>query len=145
MTGAVGYSKHNDVVIEMCTCEADRDFYSGKYHCAEAVLAVIRTHFSPETPESVIALVSGLGKGSGVGCICGAVSGGTIALGMALPEDKERVVRLSKELHDWFKKTHRVTCCKVLLDKKTNTCPVSPGAVAGKIAEMLLTTRSNQP
>ena len=138
MTGEVSYSQNNDVVVELCKSEADSDFYSEKYHCAEAVLAAIRKYFSPETPEAVIKLVSGLGQGSGDGCICGAVSGGTIALGMVLPEDKERVVRLSKELHDWFKKTHRVTCCRVLLDKKTNTCPVSPGAVAGKIAEMLL-------
>jgi len=131
----------SDEVVEMCISEADSDFYSEKYHCAEAVLAAIRKHFSPETPEAVIKFVSGLGHGSGAGCVCGAVSSGTIALGMTLPEDKERVVRLSGELHDWFKKTHKVTCCKVLLDKKTKLCPVSPGAVAGKVAEMLLTDK----
>lgn len=122
----------------MCRSEADEDFYSEKYHCAESVVATIRKHFSPETSETVIKLVSGLGKGSGGGCICGAVSGAIIALSMVLPDDKARVVTLSEELHTWFKEIYGATCCKILIKKGENMCLVSPGEVAGKIAEMLL-------
>lgn len=122
----------------MCRSEADEDFYSEKYHCAEAVVAAIRKHFSPKTPETVIKLVGGLGKGSGGGCICGAVSGAIIALSMVLPDDKERVVSLSEELHTWFKDIYGATCCKILIKKGDNMCLVSPGEVAAKIAEILL-------
>lgn len=138
MTGADGYSPENDLVIEKCKKEADADFFTEKYHCAEALVATIRKHFSPEVPDTVIKLVSGLGKGSGGGCICGAVSGAIIALSMVLPEDKARVINLSEELHTWFKSTYGATCCKILIKKRENMCLVSPGEVAGKIAEMLL-------
>ena len=122
---------------EICNGEVEELFRSGTYNCAEAILAVVRKHLSPETPESVVNLVSGLGHGSGSGCLCGALSGGTIALGMVLPSDKERVSRLSGELHAWFKHTYGVTCCKTLMNKHGGSCPVYPGEVAGKLVEML--------
>jgi C_GCAxxG_C_C family probable redox protein len=123
-------------LAERCQLEAEALYRSGKYHCAEAVLEVVRKHFSPETPQSVVGTVSGFGGGSGAGCICGAVAGGTVALGLVL-HDKKATTHLTKELHTWFKEKYGVTCCKTIRQTHKGACPVLTGEVAGKVAEML--------
>ena len=123
-------------LAKQCQLEAEALYRSGKYHCAEAVMEVVRKHFSPETPESVVGTVSGFGGGSGTGCICGAVAGGTVALGLVL-HDKKATTHLTKELHTWFKEKYGVTCCTTIRQTHKGACPVLTGKVAGKIAEML--------
>jgi C_GCAxxG_C_C family probable redox protein len=123
-------------LAEICQLEAEALYRSGSHHCAEAVMEAIRKHFAPEVPESVVGAVSGFGGGSSVGCICGAVSGGTVALGLVL-HDKKATTHLTKELHIWFKEKYGVTCCKTIRQTHKGVCPVLTGEVAGKIAEML--------
>jgi C_GCAxxG_C_C family probable redox protein len=123
-------------LAEICQLEAEAHYRAGKLHCAEAVMETIRKHFSPQTPESVVGTVSGFGGGSSSGCICGAVSGGTVALGLVL-SDKKMTTHLTKELHTWFKEKYGVTCCKIIRQNHKGVCPVLTGEVAGKIAEML--------
>lgn len=124
-------------IAKQCRIEAEALYRSGKYHCAEAVLEAIRKQFSPEIPESVIASVSGFGGGSASGCICGAVSGGTVAIGMVL-QDKKKTTHLTRELHSWFKDRYGYTCCKIIrAENPKGVCPLLTGEVAGKIAEML--------
>jgi len=123
-------------LAEKCQAEAEQLYRSGKYHCAEAVLEVVRRHFAPDVPESIVGTVSGFGGGSSSGCICGAVSGGTVALGLVL-EDKKETTHLTKELHTWFKEKYGVTCCKIIRQNHKGVCPVLTGEVAGKVAEML--------
>jgi C_GCAxxG_C_C family probable redox protein len=97
----------------------------------------IRRQFSADTPEAVVATVSGFGGGSGSGCLCGAVSGGTVALGLVLG-DKKQTTHLTRELHSWFKGKYGVTCCKTIRkENDKGICPIITGEVAGKIAEML--------
>jgi len=120
----------------ICQLEAEALYRSGKYHCAEAVFEAIRRHFAPDMSESMVATVSGFGGGSSSGCICGAVSGGTVALGLLL-QDKKGTAHLTKELHTWFKEKYTVTCCKIIRQTHKGVCPVLTGEVAGKIAEML--------
>lgn len=120
-----------------CRMEAEELYRSGKYHCAEAVVETIRRKFSPTAPEAVVAAVSGFGGGSGSGCICGAVSGGTVALGLVLG-DKKQTSHLTRELHSWFKEKYGYTCCKIIRQENDKgVCPRLTGEVAGKIAEML--------
>lgn len=124
-------------LAEQARKSAEALYRSGKYHCAEAVMESIRGLFSPETPESVVATVSGFGGGSGSGCICGAISGGTVAIGLVL-NDKKQTTHLTRELHTWFKDKYGVTCCKLIRrENDKGICPVITGEVAGKIAEML--------
>lgn len=129
-------STEESSVSEICKQEAEALYRSGRYHCAEAVMDAIRQQFSPDTPESIVGTVSGFGGGSGVGCICGAVSGGTVAMGLVVP-DKKEVSRLTKELHTWFVGKYGVTCCKTIRQTHKGVCPVLTGEVAGKIAELL--------
>ena len=121
---------------EKCQAEAEQLYRSGKYHCAEAVMEVARRHFAAELPESIVGTVSGFGGGSSSGCICGAVSGGTVALGLILA-DKMETTHLTKELHTWFKEKYSVTCCKLIRESHKGACPMLTGEVAGKVAEML--------
>ena len=79
----------------------------------------------------------GFGGGSGAGCICGAVAGGTMALGLVLQDDKKQVKDLTRELHTWFKDEYGATCCKVILQTHKKICPELTGRVAGKVAELL--------
>ena len=124
-------------LAEQCRIEAEALYRSGKYHCAEAVLEALRRKFSPDVPEAVVGTVSGFGGGSGSGCICGAVSGGTVAIGMVL-QDKKKTAHLTRELHTWFKEKYGYTCCKIIrAENPKGVCPVLTGEVAGKIAEML--------
>ena len=124
-------------IAAQCRIEAEELYRSGKYHCAEAVVESIRRKFSPATPEAVVATVSGFGGGSGSGCICGAVSGGTVALGMVLG-NKKQTTHLTRELHSWFKGKYGYTCCKIIRQENDKgICPRLTGEVAGKIAEML--------
>jgi len=124
-------------LAQECRQEAEGLYRSGKYHCAEAVLEVVRRHFTPELPGSLVQSVSGFGGGSGSGCICGAISGGTVALGLALKGDKKAIAHLTRELHAWFKVKYGVTCCKTIRQTHKGACPILTGEVAGKIAEML--------
>lgn len=136
------WSRHKEISQEgaelsvQCQKEAEQLYRSGKYHCAEAVLETVRKHFAKEVPESIVGAVSGFGFGSNSGCICGAVSGGTVAIGLALTDKKEKN-HLTKELHTWFKEKYGVTCCKQIRKTHPGACPVLTGEVAGKIAEML--------
>ena len=125
-------------LAEQCRIEAEELYRSGRYHCAEAVLAVVRNHFRPDLPEEVVQMASGFGGGSGSGCLCGAVSGATVALGLVLREDKKRIAKHTRDLHAWFKEKYGATCCKTIrAGNDKGICPVLTGEVAGKIAEVL--------
>ncbi len=119
--------------------EAEGFYRSGKMHCAEAVLMAARNAFLPETPEEIVSAASGFGGGAGSGCICGAVSGGTMAFGLAIKDDKRRVNRLTRELHDWFKQEYGAACCRIATKhaKGKGGCAVLTGKVAEKVAELM--------
>lgn len=123
-------------VSRKCQEEAEQLYRSGKYHCAEAVMETVRRQFAPELPESIVGTVSGFGGGSSSGCICGAVSGATVAIGL-VNGDKKETTRLTRDLHVWFTEKYGVTCCKVIRQTHKGVCPQLTGEVAGKVAEML--------
>ena len=132
----VKFEQESILRAERCKLDAEKLYRSGKYNCAEAVVETIRNHFVPDIPEAVVGTVSGFGGGSGTGCICGAVSGGTVALGL-VQQDKASTSRSTRELHSWFKEKYGVTCCKTIRQTHKGICPVLTGEVAGKIAELI--------
>lgn len=117
--------------------EAERFYRSGKMHCAEAVLAAVKNRFAPDLPDDMVRLASGFGGGSGAGCICGAVSGGTMAFGLILGGDKKTVAAATRDLHGWFKQEYGATCCKIITAKGKSGCAFLTARVAGKVAEMI--------
>jgi len=85
----------------------------------------------------VVRLAAGFGGGSGSGCVCGAVAGGTMAFGLVLQGDKKATSALTRELHRWFKAEYGATCCKVLTANGKSRCLGLTANVAGKVAELL--------
>ena len=124
---------------EKVAAEAEGYYRTGKMHCAEALLAAVMRNYMPAAGEEMVRLAAGFGGGSGSGCVCGAVVGGTMAFGLLFPDDRKRVQRLTKELHRWFKDEYGATCCKVILQTHKKICFDLTGKVAGKVAEMLET------
>ena len=100
--------------------------YKGGFFCCEALIEAVRDNFELDVPDEVIAMTSGMAVGVGrSGCICGALNGGIMSLGMFFgrtvargPQDPQvvKVMSFTKELHDWFKdyNTKNATCCRVL-------------------------------
>jgi len=104
---------------------AEKMFKDG-YYCCEALVAAIRQEFKLDVPEEIIAMSSGMSVGIGrSGCACGAFNGGVMALGMFFGRTKQdgptnpdsiHTMKLTNELHDWFKKANNknTVCCRVL-------------------------------
>ena len=90
-------------LAEKVALEAEGFYRSGRMNCAEAALMAVKNNFRPEIPDSVVEMAGGFGGGSGTGCLCGAVVGGTMAIGLVIPNDKRQVSKLTQELHHWFK------------------------------------------
>lgn len=79
-------------------------FASG-LNCAQSVLQATTGIDSPEMMRMAAAFGGGIGDRK---CLCGAISGGVMALGMEHKGEK------SGELVDAFKARNRVTCCIAL-------------------------------
>ena len=99
------------------------DLFRGGFFCSEAVVSSIRSNFEMDVPEEVIAMASGFPIGIGRSkCLCGAVSGGVMAIGLVFGRtvqkdpQVEQTLLLSKELHDWFKEANgkNALCCRIL-------------------------------
>lgn len=79
--------------------------FDGGLNCAQAVLKAT----SGDIDESLLEMSGAFGGGiGGSKCLCGAVSGGVMALGLAGKG------RLSGRLVANFKARNKVTCCKAL-------------------------------
>lgn len=130
------------------------DLFRGGFFCSEAVVSSIRSNFEMDVPEEVIAMASGFPIGIGRSkCLCGAVSGGVMAIGLVFGRtvqkdpQVEQTLALSKELHDWFKAANgkNALCCRILTKEfdmgageHKEQCIRFTGLVAGKVAEMII-------
>ncbi|OUP48280.1 C-GCAxxG-C-C family protein [Lachnoclostridium sp. An181] len=130
------------------------ELFRGGFFCSEAVVSAIRSNFELDIPEEVISMASGFPVGIGRSkCLCGAVSGGVMAIGLffgrTVQKDPkvEKTLELSKELHDWFKVANgkNALCCRILTKEfdmgqgeHKEQCIRFTGLVAGKVAEMIV-------
>jgi len=65
--------------------------------------------------ESFISIATSFSGGMSSGCLCGAVAGAQMILGLLHGKYKDNSARaFAKEFYQRFTKTHKVTCCKVL-------------------------------
>lgn len=141
------------VSVQKVQKEAEDMFRNG-FFCSEAVLSTIRRNFEVDVPEEIVAMASGFPVGIGRSkCVCGALSGGVMALGMffgrTVQKDPkvEKNLEVAKELHDWFKEANGkgVTCCRILTrefdmakGEHKEQCIRYTGLVAGKVAEIVI-------
>ncbi len=96
--------------VDIAKVREDAEELYGAFYCSEAIVSAIRTNFQLYIPEEVISMASGFPVGiGGSKCVCGAVSGGIMALGLFFgrtqPGDPKigKMMGLAAELHDWFK------------------------------------------
>ena len=137
--------------IETVRKQAEGYFDRGEFFCSEAVVHTINELLGWPFQEDIVKLASafpiGLGKS---GCLCGAVSGGAIALGMVYGRKhgepmNEKMFPITAALHDHIKEVYKSTCCRVLVkgydfvspERKTH-CVQITGEVAAWVAEKLL-------
>ncbi len=113
--------RESSLPVSTLGLEARELYGSGEMCCSEAVLTVLNNEFDGGlSPELAVALSKGFCGGIGdAGCVCGALSGAVIGLGLILckdgfPADEELVCKVSKELYDRFSARHGSLCCRIL-------------------------------
>ena len=109
-------------ISEEARKRAEKLYKSGKFLCSEAVFTVVNDHLGQPADPGMVRMASGFPVGIGMsGCLCGAVAGGVMALGLRhgreeagkkVPDD---MFPLSAELHDRFQKRNCSTCCRKLI------------------------------
>jgi C_GCAxxG_C_C family probable redox protein len=124
--------------------------------CSEAVLYVLNQGLRGGLPSSAaIAIASGFSEGiGGAGCMCGAFSGGLMALGLFLGRQglnargSRRILAKGKELHDLFRSKFGSPCCRILTKKLRDDdkalfkhCAENTGQAAELAARVILESR----
>lgn len=107
-------------LLDKVQSEAEELFRSGTFFCSEAVLTTVNNMlgqpYSPDVVKMASSFPIGMGKAQ---CLCGAVSGGQMALGIVYGRNQgepmnEKMFPIAKELHDYTVKTYGATCCRVI-------------------------------
>lgn len=133
-------------LLDRVQADAEELFRSGTFFCSEAVVHAINELLGKPYDENVVKLASGFPIGMGkAGCLCGAVSGGQMALGMAYGRIKgepmqEKMFEKAKGLHDYIKDEYKSTCCRVITREWAGDAFKSEGrkkhciTITGKVA-----------
>lgn len=128
------------------------DLYAaGQFFCSEAVLYTINRCIGNPLPVEIVRLSSGFAGGIGKsGHVCGALTGGVMALGLAFGRTEPGVKcpklhPATRELLEWFDLTYRSTSCEVLRKKEsplknrdTDMCLAITGETAARTMELVL-------
>jgi C_GCAxxG_C_C family probable redox protein len=141
-------------LLDMVQANAEELFRSGTFFCSESVVQTINELLKKPYDESIVKMASGFPVGMGkAGCLCGAVSGGQMALGMVYGRVqgepmKEKMFEKAKSLHDYIKSEYKSTCCRVITkdwagdnfksQERKNHCITITGKVARWIANELI-------
>jgi len=136
--------------IEMGRARAEHLYRSGQFLCSEAVLLVANEYLGRPMPDNIVRLASGFPVGMGMaGCVCGALAGGVMALGLKLGREEPKaetpgLFAAAKELHDRFKARRHSPCCRVLISKldfgspqHIDQCVAITGEVTADVIEIL--------
>ena len=143
-----GLSKEE--ILDRVQANAEELFRSGTFFCSEAVVQTINELLGKPYDENIVKLASGFPIGMGkAGCLCGAVSGGQMSLGMVYGRVqgepmKEKMFEKAKALHDYIKDEYKSTCCRVITKEwagdnfkspeRKNHCITITGKVARWVA-----------
>lgn len=111
---------NKEQLIEEVKKEAEGYFARGEFFCSEAVVQTINRLLGKPYDDNIVKMASGFPIGMGKsGCLCGAVSGGQMALGMVYGRVhgepmKEEMFPAAAGLHDYIKDEYGATCCRVI-------------------------------
>ena len=143
-----------DELVEKMRKDSEELFASGTFFCSEAVVTVINNYLGQPYHPDVVKMASGFPIGMGkAGCLCGAVSGGQMALGIVYgrtqgEEMQEKMFEESKGLHDHVIKDYCSCCCRVMTrqwkgdefksPERKKHCIAITGNVTQYVAERLI-------
>lgn len=141
-------------LLDRVQADAEQLYRSGTYFCSEAVLQTINELLGKPYDEKVVKLASGFPIGMGKsGCLCGAVSGGQMALGIVYGRIEgepmqDKMFEVAKGLHDYIQNEYKSNCCRVITrqwagdnfksPERKNHCITITGKVARWIANELI-------
>lgn len=128
------------------------DLYANdQFVCSEAVLYTINGALGNPFPAGVVKLASGFGGGIGTrGYVCGALTGGVMALGLAFGRTEAgsscpKLLPATRDLLDWFTQSFGSSCCAELTkervtfgDNESDRCSFMTGETAAKTMELIL-------
>ena len=137
--------------VEEIRSIAEGYFERGEFFCSEAVLKTINDELGKPFSDEVTKLASGFPIGIGKsGCLCGAISGGVMALGIVYGRChgktmNEDMFKHAANLHNRIKEIYKSTCCRVMTknfefqspERKAH-CVKITGEVAAYVAEKLI-------
>lgn len=108
-------------MAEQMTFEKAQEILGQGFHCSQCVMMHVAERLGMDENQA-LKLSAGLGGGCFHGEICGAVSGGVLALGLVYgfdqPEarkENELMVEKIHEFEDRFKELHETVVCRELL------------------------------
>lgn len=144
--------KTREELIQGARETAEQYFRSGGYFCSEAVVQTINDMMGKPLPQEAVKMASGFPIGIGrAGCICGAISGGVMALGLkygrtAPGQAAPDILPISAELHDHIRDQYKSTCCRVIVrdlgefggPARKAHCIKITGEVAAWVADKML-------
>ncbi|MCL6611868.1 MAG: C-GCAxxG-C-C family protein [Peptococcaceae bacterium] len=96
------------------------DYFRNGYNCAESIFLAFRDWLGLDVPVETVRALTGFGGGLGhAGCMCGALTGSAVVLGLlrgrtSAEESRDQAYALSKEFHDRFETNFGYTCCRSL-------------------------------
>jgi C_GCAxxG_C_C family probable redox protein len=145
-----------EALIELIKAKAQNLFVTRQFQCAQAVLCSLNEGLRGGLRRDAAArLASGLAEGlGGSGCLCGALSGGVLALGLFMGKSGRALLNASGScfstalLHRDFTERFGSTCCKVLSKKVKHDrnahfeqCAEMTGAVAEIASRIIIESR----
>ena len=125
------------------------EYHQRGFHCAEAVLKAAVDFYAVDLDDRVVRLATAFGGGVGKTHheLCGALSGGIIALGLLYGRhepgaDWTQAHQTAAELNHRFVQTYGTTTCGALLagfgpQKEMQRCKRLSGEVAGMLGEII--------
>ena len=89
------------------------DYFKKGYSCSESIAqAAVDLGL---TNKDLVSVATSFSGGMSSGCLCGAVAGAQMVIGLLYGKYKDNTARAkAKEFYDKFVSVHKVTCCKVL-------------------------------
>lgn len=94
------------------------DYFREGYNCAESLFLCFKDLLNVEVDSSVIRILTVFGGGVGqAGCICGALTGAIVTLGLLIgrtniEEKLDPIYKLSREFHTRFQNHFGTVCCR---------------------------------
>lgn len=107
--------------LDQIRARAEEYYRRGEFYCSEAVVKTVVEELGIDAPAEAVKMASGFPVGmGGMGCTCGALTGGILTIGLVYGRTEgkdpsvDRAMALSAKLYQIFCERHKVSCCKVL-------------------------------